>query len=67
MRYVIQFEFPGHPEPLFAGDNKGAMGFAPELAGAMFFDDPNVAERYLENGYGASRLHGVVVPIDESQ
>lgn len=61
--YLICFDFPEMPDPLFAGRlADGALGFAPTLKTAARFDDWEAAERTIANGYGgeAGRFASVV-------
>ncbi len=59
--YTIQFDFPGDTSPCYAGIHKGAAGWAPTLATARFWSDKESAQRWLENGYGATGAYGTVI------
>lgn len=60
--YAIQFDYP--EGTVWAGMHKGALGWAPQLATALLFDDADKAQSTLEHGYGdASRAWGRVVPV----
>lgn len=60
--YAIRFDFP--EGTVYAGDYKGACGFAPQVATAILFTDANQARSLLEHGYGeASKEWGRVVVV----
>jgi hypothetical protein len=61
MPYLIRFDFPDAPQPLYGGMYHGALGWAPTTATANEYDDRETAERVLVNGYGASAEYGTVV------
>jgi hypothetical protein len=70
VKYAICFDFPEAPgEPVFAGwveEKSGArsLGWAPTLKTAAFWDEKEVAQRHLDNGYGDSmRECGTVVEV----
>jgi len=63
--YAIRFDFPDTDEPLYAGDYGGALGFAPTLVTARLWDDAEVAQRFLKNGYGTIAVHGRVVAVKD--
>ena len=60
MSYLIRFEFP-EGDTLYAGDHKGALGWAQTPATALRFETAEEARRYLENGYGSAKSYGRVV------
>lgn len=61
--YAIRFEFPEGP-PAFAGDYKGAAGFAPSLRTAILFEDEDAAHRILTNAYGEqTQKYGRVILV----
>jgi hypothetical protein len=59
--YAIRFDYP--EGTLYAGLYKGALGWAPQLATALLFEDADRAKATLDNGYGASAKWGKVVPV----
>lgn len=61
--YAIRFDFPERDEPLFAGEHKGALGWAPTLQTALLFDDADKAAAHLANGYGAAKIYGRIVSV----
>jgi hypothetical protein len=63
MSYAIRFDVPDADEPIYAGMHKGALGWAPTLATAKLYDDPDHAARELANGYGAMKAYGRVVTV----
>lgn len=60
--YAIAFDFP--EGTVYAGDYKGAAGWAPTLASAWLFDSAEVALRTMKNAYGASADWARVVIVD---
>lgn len=63
MRYAIRFDFP--EGAVYAGEAGDSLGFAPTLATALMFEDPDVALRFLTNGYGEEvRSLGQVVTVE---
>lgn len=65
MTYAIRFDFPEAQTPLFCGETKGGLGFAPTLASAKLFEDVDVADRFLKNGYPGSATFGRVVQVKD--
>lgn len=65
--YTIRFTFPDADQPMYAGDHKGAMGWARGLTGALMWDDPDVARRFLQNGYGSAKRWGEVVEVKDGE
>ncbi len=63
--FTIRFDWPDGAEPSYAGIHKGAMGWAPTLATAKFWDDEESAQRWLDNGFGAAKTYGVVIEADK--
>lgn len=62
--YAIRFDFP--EGKAFAGEYKGAAGFAPTLHTAWTFNDAEVARRTLANCYGdGTRPWGRVVIVED--
>ena len=60
MPWAIQFDYPEAVSPLYAGEYKGALGWAPTLATAYRFETQEAAERVLAN-YGSSAEYGRVI------
>ncbi len=65
--YAIRFDYPETIEPVYAGWHKGALGWAPTLASAAFFDTADEAARTLKNGYGGTAIYGRVVAVKAGQ
>jgi hypothetical protein len=69
VKYAIRFDFPEAPgEPVFAGwvEESGgrSLGYAPTLKTAALWDEEEIAQRHLQNGYGPSmRECGTVVEV----
>lgn len=59
--YAIQFDYP--EGTVWAGMHKGALGWAPQIATALLFDDADRARATMENGYGPSRDWARVVEV----
>jgi hypothetical protein len=63
MKFAIRFHFPGMDGVTYAGDYKGALGWAPTLKTAIIWTNRETAERILENGYGSMAAYGEVVEV----
>lgn len=59
--YAIQFDYP--EGTVWAGMHKGALGWAPQLATALLFDDADRARATMLNGYGSSAEWARVVKV----
>jgi len=65
--FTIRFDMPDTDTPCYAGDYKGALGFAPTLATARFWTDADVAQSFLVNGYGKVGAWGRVIEVKAGQ
>lgn len=65
--YTIRFTFPDTDTPMFAGDHKGALGWAPTIDTALIWDSPDTAAQFLRDGYGVSKRWGEVVAIVDGE
>ena len=62
--YAICFDFPEQPDPWFAAQLRGGLGFTQSLVGSLLFDSEADAQRTLDNGYGPeTREFGAVVEV----
>lgn len=60
---VIEFRFPGEAV-VYAGDHKGACGFAPSIATARIYATEREALNALTYGYGPALSQvGYVMPV----
>ena len=64
--YAIRFNYPDG-DILYAGMFKGALGWAPTLATALFFPSREEAGRTLANGYGNSAEYGTIVAVNTEE
>lgn len=61
--YAVEFYDPDGGK-WYAGMHKDAFGFAPTLATALIYDDPDTAKRVLDNAYGNfGKQYGSVVRV----
>ena len=68
MRYAIRFDFPELDGPLYAGDSKGAAGFAPSLDSAFIYENREVADRTLTHAYPLSiSTNGRVIAVRDDR
>lgn len=62
--FAIRFEFP-EGDAVFAGDFKGAAGFAPSLRTAHLFTEEDQAQTFLTNAYGEAKKYGRVIAVKD--
>lgn len=66
-RFAVRFDFPEREGPCYAGDYRGAAGFAPTLLTALLFDTAEIAGRFLRNAYGPAREFARVVDVTKEE
>jgi len=64
MHYAIRFDFPDGGPVMYAGEYKGGLGWAPQLATAIIWNNPETPARILKNGYGGAHEEiGTIIEV----